>query len=122
MTKIFRHDSITLKSSVTEADFVCFMKDELLPYFSEHYKGPTRASRADIKGQTLLKGARAGKYLWITTWNGSAGSVVGAAFENARMIKFAATEEILKKLESFGKRATEQVFDEIKSVKVATNK
>ena len=60
MPKVFRHDSITLRSGVNEADFERFMTAELLPYFSENYKGPTRASRADIKGQTLLKsGGRA---------------------------------------------------------------
>ena len=96
MPKVFRHDSITLRSGVNEADFERFMTDELLPYFSENYKGPTRASRADIKGQTLLKSAGARKYLWSTSWDGGAAAVAGATFEQARMNRQPQTDEILK--------------------------
>ena len=58
MPKAFRHDSITLHSGMREEDFEKFMVKELLPFFSAQYKGPTRASIADLKGQSLLKTAR----------------------------------------------------------------
>ena len=51
-----RHDAISLHSGTNEAAFESFMKDELIPFFSEHYKGPTRSSIADLKGQALLEG------------------------------------------------------------------
>ena len=54
MSKVFRHDAITLRESVRPEDFTKFMTEELVPYFSTRFKGPTRASRADIKHQTVL--------------------------------------------------------------------
>jgi len=121
MSKVFRHDAITLHSEVNEEDFEKFMKEELVPYFSRKYKGPTRVSRADLKNQSLLKDTEDGrKYLWITEWNGE--SVRGSSFENARLIKIEETEAMLKKLKSFGKRSSEKVFNELVNVKVATNK
>lgn len=119
---LFRHDPITLHAGAVEADFERFMSDELMPFFSEHYKGPTRASRADIRGQSLLQATgRAREYLWITSWDGSAESVAGPGFEQARMVKVDATDAILKKLETFGKRGTEHLFAERSSVVLATN-
>lgn len=55
MLKVVRHDAITLHGEVKEEDFERFMKDELVPFFSKQYRGPTRASVADLKGQSLLK-------------------------------------------------------------------
>jgi hypothetical protein len=123
MLRVFRHDLITLHSGVKEEDFEQFMKEELVPHFSEAFKGPTRSSKADLKGQSLCKDTKGrGKFLWITAWDGE--SVRGSSFENARMSRtqFAdATEALLKKLESFGKRATETVFIELVSTEVAAN-
>jgi len=118
----FRHDTITLHSGVKESDFEQFMTNDLLPFFSEHYKGPTRTSRADIKGQSLLKAVgRPREYLWITSWDGSAESVSGASFEHARMTPTEATDAMLKKLETLGKRASEHLFAERASIVVVTN-
>lgn len=123
MLRVFRHDAITLHSTVKEEDFEKFMQDELVPFFSEHYRGPTRTSHADMTGQTLLKDTKGRrKYLWITVWNGSPKEVRGAAFENTRMIRMEATEAMLKKLESFAKRSTEKIFGELVSVEVDTNR
>ena len=122
MLRVFRHDGITLHSEVREEDFERFMKEELVPYFSKRYKGPTRSSVADIKNQSLLKDTKGRrKYLWITVWEGSRESVRGSLFENTRMVKFEDTEAMLKKLESFGKRSSEKVFSELVSIEVATN-
>jgi hypothetical protein len=115
--RIFRHDTVTLHSQVREEEFERFMKDELAPFFSKHYNGPTRVSKADIKGQSIFKEEAKGprKYLWITVWDGSPESVQGSSFEHTRMdsIGTEGTEAMLKKLESFGKRATEKVFREL---------
>ena len=122
MLGIFRHDAITLHSEMREEDFERFMKEELVPHFSERYKGPTRTSIADLQSQALFKdteGQR--KYLWITVWDGGPESVRGSSFENTRMIRFEDTEAMLKKLESFGKRTTEKIFSELVSIEVATN-
>jgi len=119
--RVIRHDAITLHSEVKEEDFERFMKEQLVPYFSKRYKGPTRASVADLKSQSLLKDTQGQrKYLWITVWDGSLESVRGSSFEHARMVRFAETEARLKKLESFGKRTTEKTFSELVSSKVPT--
>lgn len=122
MSRVFRHDAVTLQSGVREEDFEKFMKEELIPYFSEVYRGPTRASRADLKSQSLLKDAKGRKWLWVTAWDGSPESVRGSAFEHTRMNRIQATEAMLKKLASFGKRTTEKVFSELHSARVGTNK
>ena len=123
MPGVFRHDAITLQSGVKEEDFEKFMKEELIPYFSEQYRGPTRTSRADLKSQSLLKDAKGRrKWLWVTAWDGSPESVRGSSFEHTRMNRIEATEAMLKKLASFGKRTTEKVFSEQHSARVATNK
>ena len=122
MLRIFRHDAITLHSGVKEEDFERFMKEELVPYFNKRYKGPTRASVADLKNQSLLKDTKGRrKYLWITVWDGSPESVRGSSFENTRMVRFEETEAMLKRLESFGKRSSEKVFSELVNIEVATN-
>jgi hypothetical protein len=122
MSRVFRHDGITLHPEVKEGNFEKFMKEELLPYFSERYRGPTRTSIADLKSQSLLKDSKGqGKWLWVTVWDGSPESVRGSSFEHTRMIKFEETKAMLKKLKSFGKRTTEKVFSEVESTEVDTN-
>jgi len=122
MPRVFRHDAITLHNEVKEEDFTKFMQEKLVPHFSKRYKGPTRTSRADLKGQSLFKDAKGRrKYLWITIWEGSPESVQGLAFEHTRMVRFEDTDAVLKKLESFGKRTTEKIFTELVSIEVPTN-
>jgi hypothetical protein len=111
-THVVRHDWITLHDEAKGEEFERFMKERLIPYFAEKYRGPTRVSIADITGQSLLKdSAGGGRWLWVTTWDGNADAVRGAAFENTRMFHFEETEAMLKKLEAFGKREAEQVYD-----------
>jgi hypothetical protein len=122
MPRVVRHDVITLHSEVQEEDFERFMKEELIPFFSERYRGPTRISVADIQSQSLLKDTKGRrKWLWVTTWHGSPESVRGSSFEHTRMIRIEETEAILKKLESFGRRTTEKVFNELDSTEVANH-
>jgi hypothetical protein len=122
MSRVFRHDAITLRESVRPEDFTKFMTDELVPYFSTRFKGPTRSSRADIKHQTVLEdGVNRHRYLWVTVWDGSPESVGGSSFERARMSEFVETTAILKKLESFGVRAAEKIFIDLVDIEVGTN-
>lgn len=123
MSRVFRHDAITLHSESKEEDFERFMTEDLIPYFSEKYRGPTRVSIADLKIQSLLRDAEDPRtWLWVTVWDGSPESLRGSSFEHTRMIRFEETEALLKKLESFGKRASEKVFSESGSTEVATNR
>lgn len=123
MPSVFRHDEITLQSGVKDEDFERFMKEELIPYFSGRYRGPTRTSKADLKSQSLLKDIKGRrKWLWVTVWDGNPESVRGSSFEHTRMNTIEETGAMLKKLEAFGKRSTEKVFSEIDSTEVATNK
>jgi hypothetical protein len=115
---IIRYDYITLHSKVKEDEFEKFMKEELVPHFGDHYKGPTRVSKADLERQSLLKEDKGRKYLWITEWQGSPESVRGSMFENTRMTKIAETEALLKKLESLGERPAEKLFSELVEVEV----
>jgi hypothetical protein len=97
MFRVFRHDTITLHSEVREEDFERFMKEALVPHFSEQCKGPTRSSIADLKSQSLFKDAKSQrKYLWITVWDGSPESVRGLSFEHTRMSRPEAAEAISK--------------------------
>ena len=106
MSGINRHDVITLHDETNEVAFESFMTKELIPFFSKHYAGPTRVSRADLKHQSLAKNAgRELKYLWITTWDGSHETVRGKSFEHTRMITIEGTDAVLKTLDSFGSRA-----------------
>jgi hypothetical protein len=123
MPRVCRHDTITLHREVREEDFERFMKKELIPHFSKQYRGPTRVSIADLKSQSLLKSTKGRrKWLWVTAWEGSPESVRGSSFEHTRLVKFEATEVLLKKLASFGKRTAAEVFSEIDSTKVPTNR
>jgi len=122
MPRVIRHDPVTLSRGVKGDDFEKFMVEELAPFFSEHYKGPTRVSVADLKAQSLLKKAqRPGEYLWVTEWDGSPESVRGSSFEHTRMVPVDATVEILKKLATFCDREREKVFSELATIEVATN-
>jgi hypothetical protein len=38
---IIRHDHITLHMKVKEDGFEKFMREEVVPHFGDHYKGPT---------------------------------------------------------------------------------
>jgi hypothetical protein len=118
-----RHDAITLHSETNVDEFIKFVNDELIPYFTDRYKGPTRSSRADIKHQTVLQDAEnPRKFVWVTAWDGSAESVSGSSFERARMSTVAETETLLKKIDTFGKRSAEKVFNEEISVEVGPNR
>jgi hypothetical protein len=122
MPAIFRHDAITLHEAADAASFESFMTGELIPYFSDRYDGPTRASIADIKGQSLLRKPGSGRsYLWITQWDGPADALRAASFEGARMIPMDGTEAILTKLATFGKRVAAKVFERVASVDAGTN-
>jgi hypothetical protein len=110
MSTILRHDVITVHSGVREADFERFMKEELIPDFSKRYRGPTRMT--DLVDQSFSKdteGQR--KYLWMTVWVGFSEHVRGSSFENNRWAVLEETQAMLKKLESYGKRDPEKVYD-----------
>ena len=114
MGTVYRTDPITLNSTAQEQEFERFVTDELLPTFKEHYSGPTRRSEAYLTSQRLLKEARNPRhYLWLSVWDGPAENVEGSAFENAVVGggTFPETEAALRKLETFGKREAEHVFD-----------
>jgi hypothetical protein len=122
MQSVIRHDTITLNGGVLDADFEAFMTQELIPYFSDRYQGPTRASIADIVGQEFCKRSGNGNgYLWVTRWQGPAGALQGASFEGTRMIKMEDTDAMLAKLATFGKRGPAGVFEELASVTVDAN-
>lgn len=111
MSKTIRHDTIQLRDGVAAANFTEFMNKELMPYFDKQYARVTRSSYASLVAQSLLKGTESErKWLWVTTWDGR--SVRGPYFENAMMNKVAETEVMLKKLESFGEREAEEVYEE----------
>ena len=123
MSRVLRHDVITLHGGVSEEDFERFMEGELIPYFSERYRGPTRSSRADLKRQSLLRDTQGRrKWLWVSGWEGSPESVRGASFEHARMSRLEETDAMLGRLDAFGRRAAEKVFSETASAEVATNR
>jgi hypothetical protein len=116
MDSSIRNDSINLHSGAKQEKFEKFMLEEVLPFFSKKYAGPTRKTAAFLTGQSLLKDTiSTRKYLWITLWDGSAESVQGTSFEHALVEDETATETLalLRKLESFGERACAGVFVEI---------
>ena len=122
MDRLIRHDTVTLHADSAEQAFEDFMRNELLPYFGNAYRGPTRVSVADLKRQSLLKDARLPRrYLWVTEWEGSTEAVAGASFADARMMKMPATDAMLKRLEGYGRRGAAKVFRELASADVATN-
>lgn len=79
MQRMIRHDAIVLHTDTVEQEFETFVQHEILPYFSETYRGPTQASVADLKGQSLLKAVKdRRRYLWVTEWDGSPDAVAGS--------------------------------------------
>lgn len=122
MSHTIRHDSIALIPGADAAEFERFITAELMPHFAVRFKGPTRSSNADLKAQSLLRDSKsARKFVLVTEWDGAAPSVAGAGFENARMSNVAQTGELLKKLETYGKRSAEKVYSEIAQSEVGTN-
>jgi hypothetical protein len=124
-SRIFRHDAITLHSGAKEEDFEDFMKEELIPFFSETYRGPTRTTNAYLISQSLLKDTKGSReWLWVTAWeSGNPEDVRGSYFEHTRIGDEIRedTQAMLKKLDYFGERTTEDVFSELDSNEVATN-
>jgi heme-degrading monooxygenase HmoA len=112
----FRHDAITLHQEVSEKDFERFMREELVPYFNEAYTQSTRVTVAGIRDQFLLKDTEDGRnYLWVTVWDtgGTSPKVVRGSFEHTRMgHQLEKTVAMLKRLDTFGKRNSEEVFAE----------
>lgn len=120
MSRTIRYDEITLHNEASEEEFEKFMKEELIPFFSQMYKGPKRGLYANLKSQTLLKNIEGNrKWLWETAWDGDAR---GSFFEDASVSgTMEKTEAMLKRLEFFGQRATEDVFTEVDFIEIGTN-
>src|SRR5215813_491849 len=115
MGTIVRNDSIKLHAGVKEEDFERFVIEEMIPFFSKKYAGPTMKTAAFLISQSLLKDAKGNhNYLWTTRWNGPAECVQGSSFERALVADESSAETggMLMKLESFGKRSPEAVFIE----------
>jgi hypothetical protein len=123
---IVRHDVITLRNGAKEEDFEKFMKEELIPFFSETFMGPTRAALAYIQSQSLLKNTKCDReWLWVTVWEANDGNseyVRGSFFEHTFINDSKGlTDAILARLQYFGERTTEDVFSEVSRTEVATN-
>jgi hypothetical protein len=122
MSRGLRHELITLHSEVREEDFERFMEEELIPFFKEHYGRVTRKTITQLKSQYLLQDDKDRRnWLWVTVWSRGGNDIRGSTFENTLMERLEETEDMMKKLESFGKRASEKVFDEIVNTDSATN-
>ena len=127
MSKIFRHDAISLHSDEKQENFVKFMKEELIPFFSTTFSGPTRSTLAYIQSQSLLKDTKDSlKWLWVTAWEAQDGNpkyVRGLFFEhtwiNDESVGIA--NDILTKLEDFGRRSPEDLFSEFDATVVPPN-
>ena len=116
MTRVFRHDAITLHQEVSEEPFERFMREELAPYFNKAYARSTRKTLALLIEQFLLKDTEDRlNYLWVTVWEaGDFPEAVGGFFAGARMEsdELEETVAMLKRLETFGKRSPEKLFAE----------
>lgn len=122
MNTVFRNDPIKLDIGVKEADFEKFVAEELLPFFGKKYAGPAGNAQVFLASQRLLKGTKdRRKYQWLTVWSGPAELVQGLSFELALVNddKFTETEEVLKKLESFGQRFPASILSEVVSQSAA---
>ncbi|MGH7597598.1 MAG: hypothetical protein ACREOI_14690 [bacterium] len=116
MTTAFRNDLIKLRTGVKEENFERFMAEELFPFFSKKYAGPTGNAHAFLTSQSLLKGTKdRRKYRWLTVWSGPAERVEGSSFERALVEDNNSTEtdDMLKKLESFGSRLPASILTEV---------
>jgi hypothetical protein len=108
-----------LDSTLTDADIIRETPEIFevlvspLPFFREKFRGPTRRTAASLTSQSLLKDTKGQPaYLWTTLWEGPVENVQGSFFENALVdVGNADTEAILNKLDSFGKRDPESVFE-----------
>ena len=123
MPRLVRHDVTTLHSGVREEDFERFMKEELFPWFSDHFGDHITYPFLDLKSQTLLEGDEDGrKWLWVTTWGD--GSIRGTFFKvRVRMDpgKIQEMNDMRERLESFGQSATEETFSEVNFTEVNTD-
>ena len=116
MNTVFRNDPIKLHPGVQEDDFEKFITNELFPFFVKKYAAPTENAQALLTSQRLLKGTKERrKYQWLTVWNGTAERVQGFAFESALIDddNFAETDQVLKKLESYGMRFSASILTEV---------
>jgi hypothetical protein len=116
MNTAFRNDPIKLRTGVKEEDFERFVTEELFPFFSKKYAGPTGNTHAFLASQSLLKGTKdRRKYRWLTVWSGPAERVEGSFFERVLVEdnNFTETEDMLKKLESFGNRLPASILTEV---------
>jgi hypothetical protein len=116
MNIVFRNDPIKLHTGVKEDDFERFAAEELLPFFGKKYAGSAGNAQASLASQRLLKGTKdRRKYQWLTVWRGPAERVQGLSFELVLVDddKFTETEDVLKKLESFGQRFPASILAEV---------
>lgn len=116
MNTAFRNDLIKLRTGVKEEAFERFVAEELFPFFSKKYAGPTGNTHAFLTSQSLLKGTKdRRKYRWLTVWSGPAERVHGSSFELVFVEdnKSTETEDMLKKLESFGSRLPASILTEV---------
>jgi hypothetical protein len=112
----FRNDPIKLRTGVKEEAFERFVTEELFPFFSKKYAGPTMNMHAFLTSQSLLKGTKdRRKYRWLTVWSGPAERVQGSSFELVLVEdnNSTETEDMLKKLESFGNRLPASILTEV---------
>ncbi len=116
MNTAFRNDPIKLRTGVKEENFERFVTEELFPFFGKKYAGSTRNAHAFLTSQSLLKGTKdRRKYRWLTVWSGPAERVEGSSFERVLVEdnNSTATEDMLKKLESFGNRLPASILTEV---------
>lgn len=116
MNTAFRNDLIKLRTGVKEENFERFVAEELFPFFSKKYAGPTGNTHAFLTSQSLLKGTKdRRKYRWLTVWSGPVERVQGSFFEQVLVDdnNFTETEDMLKKLESFGTRLPASILTEV---------
>ena len=116
MNTVFRNDLVTLRTGVKEEDFERFVAEELFPFFGKKYAGSTGNTHAFLTSQSLLKGTKdRRKYRWLTVWSGPAERVEGLSFEHVLVEDHTSTEteDMLKKLESFGTRLPASILTEV---------
>jgi hypothetical protein len=116
MNTAFRNDLIKLRTGVKEEAFERFVTEELFPFFSKKYAGTNGNTHAFLTSQSLLKGTKdRRKYRWLTVWSGPVERVQGSSFEQVLVEDNNSTEtdDMLKKLESFGSRLPASILTEV---------
>lgn len=116
MNTAFRNDPIKLRTGVKEEAFERFVAEELFPFFSRKFAGSNGNTHAFLTSQSLLKGTKdRRKYRWLTVWSGPAERVNGSSFElvSVEDNKSTDTEDMLRKLESFGTRLPASILTEV---------